>query len=86
MKKLLFSAIAMIAFSVDSSAQTSDKGLNDSLDCWDKADKYLKTKKGWSMYTKEYADLIKDTFYAGCMEGKKKDKATVETDKTISRG
>src|SRR5690606_5455900 len=84
MKKLLFSAIAMIAFSVDSSAQTGILiiDVSDSLDCLNKADKHLKSQEGWSLMDPNVASAIKNAYYAGCMEGKKSNK---EADATINK-
>lgn len=81
MKKLLFSAIAMIAFSVDSSAQTGILiiDVSDSLDCLNKADKYVASQGPISDSAKE---ALKKAYYDGCMEGKKSNK---EADATINK-
>ena len=85
MKKMLFSAIAMVAFSVNSSAQTGILviDISDSLDCGSKADKYVASLGPLSEQARK---SHRKAYFDGCMDGKKKDKATVETNKTISKG
>ena len=62
---MIFSAIVMVAFSVNASAQT----ITDALECSSKADQYVRNQ---GPITDEYARELRRAYYNGCIEGKKK--------------
>ena len=77
MKKLLFSAIAMIAFVGTASAQTAiDK---DSADCWDKAYAYVKTQ---GLLNEASARKERQAYYNGCIDGKKQKEKEIKNKNT----
>ena len=88
MKKMLFSAIAMVAFSLNSSAQTSSNSLDpvltlsEILECSGKATDYARSK---GPITRGAYDIYYKAFYDGCLEGKKSNKNQTTTNTTISR-
>ena len=82
---MLFSAIAMIAFSLNSSAQTgiSTIDLSDVLDCSKKADEYA---RNLGIVTEDYYKAMRSAYFKGCMDGKKKWEAPKETTtKTLTK-